>query len=153
MTDMSNVGQIERKTQDRVVKLFRDRLGYDYLGDWESREGNANVEVDLLMSNLRSRGYDDNVISRAVDRLKSDASLGGGRDLYEANQDVYRGLRYGMKVKPGVGEQTETVWLIDWEHPKRNHFGVAEESRWPASTSSGPTSCSTSTASLSARSS
>ena len=32
-----------------------------------------------------------------------------------------------MKVKPGVGEQTETVWLIDWENPEANHFAVAEE--------------------------
>ncbi len=127
MTDTSNVGQIERKSQDRVVKLFRDRLGYDYLGNWEYREGNANVEVDGLTTNLRKRGYNDNLTNRAVDRLKSEASLGGGRDLYEANQDVYRLLRYGVKVKPGVGEQTETVWLIDWEHPERNHFGVAEE--------------------------
>jgi type I restriction enzyme, R subunit len=29
----NNVGQIEKKTQQRVVKLFRDILGYDYLGD------------------------------------------------------------------------------------------------------------------------
>ena len=37
---MSTVGQIEKKTQARVVKLFRDTLGYDYLGNWEEREGN-----------------------------------------------------------------------------------------------------------------
>lgn len=30
---MSNVGQIERKTQDNVVKLLRHQLGYRYLGD------------------------------------------------------------------------------------------------------------------------
>jgi type I restriction enzyme R subunit len=29
---MSTVGQIEKKTQARVAKLFRDTLGYDYLG-------------------------------------------------------------------------------------------------------------------------
>lgn len=29
---MSNVGQIERRMQERVVELFRDRLDYDYLG-------------------------------------------------------------------------------------------------------------------------
>lgn len=34
---MSTIGQVERKTQLRVVKLFRDTLGYDYLGlrKWE----------------------------------------------------------------------------------------------------------------------
>lgn len=30
---MSAVGQKERKTQHRVVKLFRDTLGYAYLGN------------------------------------------------------------------------------------------------------------------------
>ena len=124
---MSNVGQIERKAQDRVVKLFREQLGYEYLGNWEYREGNSNVEVELLAQNLRARGYDDNLINKAIDKLKKDASLGGGRDLYEANRDVYDLLRYGVKVKPGVGEQTETVWLIDWANPDANHFAVAEE--------------------------
>lgn len=124
---MSNVGQPERKAQDRVVKLFGEQLGYEYLGNWEYREDNSNVEVELLTQNLRARGYSDNLINKAVDKLKSDASLGGGRDLYEANRDVYGLLRYGVKVKPGVGEQTETLWLIDWAHPEANHFGLAEE--------------------------
>jgi hypothetical protein len=30
---MRDVGQIERKTRDRVVALFQHRLGYEYLGD------------------------------------------------------------------------------------------------------------------------
>jgi type I restriction enzyme, R subunit len=124
---MSNVGQIERKAQDRVVALFRDSLGYEYLGNWRYREGNSNVEVKLLAQNLRARGYNDSRINKAIDRLRSDASLGGGRDLYEANRDVYGLLRYGVKVKPGVGEQTETVWLIDWANPEANHFALAEE--------------------------
>jgi type I restriction enzyme R subunit len=124
---VSDVGQIERKAQNRVVKLFKDRLDFDYLGNWEYREGNANVEIELLTQNLKARGYDDNLINKAIDKLRSDASLGGGRDLYEANQDVYRLLRYGVHVKPGVGEQTETVWLIDWAKPAANHFAVAEE--------------------------
>ncbi len=52
---MSTIGQKERKTQQRVVKLFRETLGYAYLGNWEERDGNRNigartdapVEVDL----------------------------------------------------------------------------------------------------------
>jgi type I restriction enzyme, R subunit len=124
---MSDVGQPERKAQDRVVTLFRDLLGYEYLGNWGFRENNLNVEVELLAQNLRDRGYDDNLINKAIEKLKSDASLGGGRDLYEANRDVYGLLRYGVKVRPGVGELTETVWLIDWNNPETNHFALAEE--------------------------
>ncbi|MFF7317899.1 type I restriction endonuclease subunit R [Streptomyces albogriseolus] len=124
---MSNVGQPERKTQDRVIELFQDSLGYEYLGNWEHRPSNSNVDVELLTQNLRARGYNDNLINKTIDKLKSDASLGGGRDLYEANRDVYGLLRYGVKVKPGIGEQTETVWLVDWAHAEANHFALAEE--------------------------
>ena len=56
---MSNVGQIERLTQERVVNLFRDSLGYEYLGNWEYREGNSKLEVEMLANNLRLRDYDD----------------------------------------------------------------------------------------------
>lgn len=107
--------------------LLRDSLGFDYLGNWEYREGNSNVEVELLTQNLRARGYNDTLITKAIDKLKSDASLGGGRDLYEANRDVYGLLRYGVKVKAGIGENYETVWLVDWKTPEANHFAVAEE--------------------------
>ena len=76
---MSDVGQIERKTQNRVVKLFQEQLGYEYLGNWEDREGNANVEVELLTQNLKARGYDDNLITRALDQLGKAASVGAGQ--------------------------------------------------------------------------
>ena len=45
---MSTVGQIEKETQVRVVALFREQLGYHYLGDWTDREGNANIHQGLL---------------------------------------------------------------------------------------------------------
>jgi len=45
MTNQSpQVGQIERKTQNRIVTLFQDRLGYNYLGNWEERQNNSNIE-------------------------------------------------------------------------------------------------------------
>jgi len=124
---MSDVGQIERLAQNRVVTLFQDRLGYEYLGNWETRSGTSNIEVELLGQNLKARGYDDNLINKAVDQLTKAAALGGGHDLFEANREVYDLLRYGVKVKPGAGEQFETVWLIDWHNPQANHFVVVEE--------------------------
>ena len=33
-----SVGQIERKTQDRIVKFFQKELGYEYLGNWEKKD-------------------------------------------------------------------------------------------------------------------
>jgi type I restriction enzyme, R subunit len=124
---MSDVGQPERKTQDRVVRLLHEQLDYDYLDNWKDRVGTSNIEVDLLTQNLRARGYDDNLINKAIDQLKKAAAIGAGRGLYEANRDVYGLLRYGAKVRPGVGEQTETVWLIEWKDPGANHFVVVEE--------------------------
>jgi len=56
---MNTVGQKERATQNRVVKLLRDQLGYAYLGDWTDREGNANVEQELLRSWLMKRKVDE----------------------------------------------------------------------------------------------
>jgi type I restriction enzyme R subunit len=43
---MSNVGEIEKKTQACVVALFKERLHYDYLGDWAER-ANSNIEPTL----------------------------------------------------------------------------------------------------------
>ena len=79
---MSNVGQIERKAQEEVIKLFTEQLGYEYLGNWEYRDGNSNIVVELLTQSLTARGYEDNLINMAILKLTSDTSLGGGRDLY-----------------------------------------------------------------------
>ncbi|KOV91599.1 restriction endonuclease subunit R [Streptomyces sp. NRRL B-1140] len=124
---MSDVGQVERKAQNRVVQLFKEQLSYRYLGNWEYRTGNSNIEVELLELNLRARGYDSTLVSKAIEKLKKAAALGSGRDLYEANRAVYESLRYGVTVKPGAGEQYETVKLIDWDDPEANDFVVVEE--------------------------
>ena len=45
---MSNIGQLERITQNRIIDLFQKELGYRYLGNWEERESNSNVEEEIL---------------------------------------------------------------------------------------------------------
>lgn len=54
---MSGVGQAERVTQNRVVALFVDELKYRYLGHWQDRSGNSNVEEALLGDFLEKAGY------------------------------------------------------------------------------------------------
>ena len=123
---MSTVGQPERVTQNRVIKLLRDELGYRYLDDWGDRAGNSNVEERLLDAHLTKRGYTPEQISAALYRLRTEAD-NPNRSLYGNNQAVYSLLRYGVPVKIEAGKVTETVHLIDWDKPKGNDFAVAEE--------------------------
>ena len=123
---MSLVGQRERVTQDRVVETLSSQLGYEYAGDWKDR-ANSNVEEELLRQNLLARGYDEDLVRRAIQQFVTVASLPTGGSLYDANRKVYGLLRYGVKVKRSVSESFETIWLIDWKNPEANHFVVAEE--------------------------
>jgi len=124
---MSRVGQIEIATQKRLLKLFEKQLGYEYLGDWQEREGNSNVEPNLIGDWLTAQGYSFPLIKKVLHKLDQAKSIGGATQLYDANRAVYDLLRYGVKVKEDVGENMQTVWLIDWENPENNHFAVAEE--------------------------
>jgi len=72
---MTNIGKPERVTQNRVIALFRDELDYDYLGDWEEREGNSNIEEGLLKPWLSKRGYSDAQIAQAITQLHRRADI------------------------------------------------------------------------------
>ena len=128
---MSDVGQKEKLTQERVVKLFRDTLKYEYLGDWADREDNSNIEVERLNAWLKRRGYSDVLIERALREL-AQAAGDRSKSLYDRNKAVHGLLRYGVKVRPEVGENKQDVWLIDWEEPLNNDFAIAEEVTVPA---------------------
>ena len=123
---MSTIGQPERATQNRVISLFRDELGYRYLGDWTDRPNNSNIEVEQLTSYLGNSGYSPAQISRALDKLRTEAG-NPNRSLYDNNKAVYSLLRYGVQVQAAAGENTANVWLINWDKPRQNDFAIAEE--------------------------
>ncbi len=123
---INTVGQPERATQDRVIRLFRNELGYRYLGDWTDRDGNSNIEEGLLSAWLTKGGYTAAQTSVALHKLRIEANS-HSRTLYGNNQAVYTLLRYGVPVKIEAGKVTETVHLIDWEKPGKNDFAVAQE--------------------------
>ena len=124
---MSTVGQREILTQRRVVAFFQDALGFAYLGHWQDRPDNSNIEDALLVNWLKRQGHDDKIITKAIRELSKATALSGSKTPYEANREVYGLLRYGVKVQPDVGEQNITVWLIDWKTPDNNNFAIAEE--------------------------
>lgn len=118
--------QPERQTQNRVIRFYQKALGYDYLGNWETREENSNIEQQLLTDFLRKQGYRDEIIRKAIDKLQKTATE-QHKSLYEKNKELYQLLRYGVDVKPSPSEQSIHVHLIDWKNPSNNHFAIAEE--------------------------
>jgi len=124
---MSKIGQKESLTHGHVIQLFKDELVYDYLGNWKDREGNSNVEEALLTDWLKRQGHNDKVITKVLHDLGKAKALSGSKTLYDANREVYGLLRYGLKIKPFIGEQHTTVWLIDWKNINNNDFAIAEE--------------------------
>ena len=84
---MSKIGQLERETQNRVIKLFKEDLGYTYLGNWEEREGNSNIEEALLRKYLEEKEYTTAPINKAIFELQQVAT-NFNDSLYTTNKEV-----------------------------------------------------------------
>ena len=124
---MSTIGQIERVTQNRIVKLFCEQLGYQYLGNWEDRFNNSNIEETLLRKYLFIKaGYPGDLVERAIYRLQKEAQ-NYDRNLYNNNKEVYKLIRYGAEVTANPGDKYQRVHFINWDEPEKNEFGIAEE--------------------------
>jgi type I restriction enzyme R subunit len=123
---MFSINPIERITQNRIIQLFQKELGYTYYGNWEKREHNSNVESDILKQNLLSRDYSETLADKAVKEVYDLATTNAG-NLYSRNKTMYSLLRYGVKARPDLGEQFDTIFPIDWQDFEKNEFGIAEE--------------------------
>jgi type I restriction enzyme, R subunit len=70
---MTDIGKSERITQHRTIDLFRDELGYRYLGDWIDRPKNSNVEEGILTTYVSKSGYTQAQISAAIYKVRTEA--------------------------------------------------------------------------------
>ena len=123
---MIEINQKERKTQKRVIKFFNKKLGYDYLGNWEKRENNSNIEKGYLIKFLKKQGLKDELIKKAINELEKIAT-NQHKSLYDKNKEIYNLLRYGISIKPSVSEKSVHINFIDWKNIENNHFAIAEE--------------------------
>lgn len=135
----------ERAYQDKILELFRNKLGYEYLGNLQyarnatvNSDGNTNsplIESEVrafLESRVDANGnkkHTDSQISEAIMRLKSEITLPGNRfgQLTDKNTDVYNTLIYAMPVKPEPAKPEENVFFFDFDNPQNNRFRIAEE--------------------------
>ena len=97
---MSKVVQVERATQNRVINLLQQQLGFTYLGNWEDRDNNSNIEESYLKQYLTDTGkYTETIINKAIFESKKVVALNVNEDLYPINKAFYSLLRYGVKVR------------------------------------------------------
>lgn len=123
----SHIGEPERPVQNRLLALFKEKLKYEYLGNYEYRTCNRNIESKLLFDYLMStKKWSGDEAKRAIAILEKEAYC-TPQNMQEKNEKVYSLLRYGVNVSPDVGTKKITVNLIDWEHPDKNQFYIAEE--------------------------
>ena len=123
----SHIGEPERSVQNRLLALFKEKLKYEYLGNYEYRTYNRNIERKLLFDYLMStKKWSKDEAKRAITKLEKEAYC-TPQNMQEKNEKVYSLLRYGVNVSPDVGTKKITVNLIDWEHPDKNQFYIAEE--------------------------
>lgn len=123
----SHIGEPERSVQNRLLALFKEKLKYEYLGNYEYRTCNRNIESKLLFDYLMStKKWSGDEAKRAIAILEKEAYC-TPQNMQEKNEKVYSLLRYGVNVSPDVGTKKITVNLIDWEHPDKNQFYIAEE--------------------------
>lgn len=123
----TDIGKPERSSQNRIIELFINDLGYTYLGDWQEEVRTSPIEEDLLLKFLTvKQGYSEKASIKAIDKFR-EATVDLSEGLYSANKRVYRLLRYGIPIQEEIGKLKETIYLIDWKDKQNNDFGIAEE--------------------------
>lgn len=134
------ISQKERQYQNEIVKLFRDKLKYDYLGSFQypknsqTRE-NGEKNTPIIESELRrflsspKYGYTELQIEEAIRQTKEMAKLSDSKRgiLADTNNKLYEVLTTHLAIQPDAEHHHENVYLFDFNEPLDNNFSIAEE--------------------------
>ncbi|WRC66688.1 type I restriction endonuclease subunit R [Helicobacter pylori] len=112
----------EKEVQKQVIKTFKS-MGYAYLGDL-TKSDNENINKESLKAWLVKN---QKINHERWQRIEHKINNALKNDLYEANQEFYKLLIYGVRTRISQNEPTQTSWLIDWKDVFKNEFSVAEE--------------------------
>lgn len=115
----------ERETQNRIINFFQKELGYKYLGNLGDEE-NFNIRWGDWKKFLSDSGYSAPFVESLQNeffKTFNDFS----KSPYHTNKEVYRILKYGLKLAEFPGEAPKTVYFINWKEPEKNNFYIAEE--------------------------
>lgn len=136
------ISPLEREYQNKIVRLFREQLNYEYLGKLQYGKdkkaldnGQANspiIESELrrfLSGSENGNGYTPNQIDEAIEQLKREAHLSDQRRgaLLDTNQALYDTLIRHIAVQPDPEKPHENVYLFNFNNPLANNFAIAEE--------------------------
>lgn len=121
------IGKPEIATQDRLLRLFHDELGYEYLGNLKSLD-NKDVRIDdLYLWLCKANPQRTDLAAKALDKFAKELRDFQTGQISAANERIYEMLKYGVPVEPEPGTTPVTVYLIDWDNPRNNDFSIAEE--------------------------
>ncbi len=115
----------ERILQNNVKSWLINDLGYTFLGNL-SDQSNECIKEELLVKNLKKRGYKQEQINAAVYELRNLAT-NQVDSLYNINKEIYSLLRYGKQGVKDNNNNRQTVHYIDWDNIDNNDFYLAEE--------------------------
>ena len=134
------ISQKERQYQNEIVRLFRDKLNYEYLGSFQYPKNsgtNLNGEKNspIIESELRrflsskEYRYTELQIEEAIRQTKEMARLSDSKRgvLADTNNKLYEVLTTHIAIQPDAEHHHENVYLFDFDNPLANNFAIAEE--------------------------
>lgn len=149
---LEHLNLLERNTQDEVIRLLQDELGYRFIGNLDvevqsfdaagkakydkakdrhitTKIHNTNLRITDFIKFQQAQGWTYAQAEQAYNQLHAvAASCHRFNELYNANEKVYNMLTSFTTVNPTKDNPyRKTLDLIRWDKPLDNDFAFAEE--------------------------